>query len=308
LASEMTYYAFPCHFCGEPVPINRDEFYKLLPSGFMDCGDCTKDWGILFSNPRLTVVRKGLLRRKRHEPPESAPMFFDFDEIPAEHSIIAKALDSVLAKANMRWAGNAFGDLLTCITHAGLGILKSIDWGSAPWLPPLVPPSPDDPSLPNLKEPWRSIANTDRALRALHGLFAGYVILLLVAQAEMPDGKHRLGPLLLENSFEGDADRMAGLFLPHFHPAGQRLYWAFRDRPSKVAGLPVTHNAEVVFMYPRHERAVRGLEDAVEQGLDIVGGTSDIETLLSLPQLFAEGFGHVLDGMISLMRLHNDPV
>src|SRR3990172_10614322 len=156
---------WPCHFCGVLMPVDEAEFYRLLPSGFGDCGECSKSWGMVFKNSRTKAMRHLLSRRA--EPPEEPPLFFSEDEIPLEHILLANALSGVIAKAEEHHAGNAIGDLLTGLTYLGLTILQQVDWGRASWLPPIAPPHPDNPFLKGLDEPWRSIANSDRALLAV---------------------------------------------------------------------------------------------------------------------------------------------
>lgn len=286
---------WPCHFCGVLMPVDQAEFYRLLPAGFADCGECSKNWGILFKNVR-PKVRRHLLRR-REEPPDEPAFFFAPDEIPLDHSLIAAALSGAIAKADERHRGNAIGDLLKGLTYAGLAILRAIDWGKASWLPPIAPPDPDEAFVKHLDGPSRSIANVDRALLGIHGLFAGYSVLILAMQARVGDGKTRLGNLFIDECFGGDADQFAGVILPHFYSSGQRFYWAFRDKPGKAHGAPIVENVALVFQHPLIERAVTSLSDAQAQGLDLdVGGFP--ETMLRLDSLFSNSFVAVNDEIV----------
>jgi hypothetical protein len=286
---------WPCHFCGVLMPVDQAEFYRLLPAGFADCGECSKNWGILFKNVRPKVTRRFL--RRQEEAPDEPAFFFTPDDIPLEHSLIAAALSGAIAKAEERHRGNAIGDLLKGLTYGGLGIVQAVEWGKASWLPPIAPPDPDDAFVKHLDEPSRSVANVDRALLGLHGLFAGYSVLMLAMQARVGDGKTRLGNLFVDECFGGDADQFAGVILPHFYSSGQRLYWAFRDKPRKAHGAPIMENLALVFQYPLIERAITSLSEAAEHGLDIDVGEFP-ESMVRLDSLFSSTFAAINDEIV----------
>jgi hypothetical protein len=278
------------------MPVDAAEFDRILPSGFLDCGECSTDWGILFKNPRPRVGRRLLVRRE--QPAEPPPLAFTPDEIPWDYYWTVKALSGVIAKANKWYRGNAVGELLFGLVYAGVSVLRDLEWGRASWLPPIAPPKPDDAFMEafaekGMDEPLRSIWNVNRALLALHGLFAGFSVLALVGQTRVGDTQTRVGDMYIGRMFDGDADQFAGVILPHFYASGQRFYWAFRDNPD-AAPEALWNNVALVFQHPLVQYAVTSLEDAWQRGLELELGES-IEGWMMLPSLFVDGFVRVND-------------
>lgn len=289
---------WPCHFCGVLMPETDKEFYRLLPAGFADCGECTKDWGFAFRNQRRKVGRR--LFRRQEGPAEQPPMFFSEEEIPLEHSQIAYALGGVIAKANEWHKGNAIGDLLMGIAIGGLGVLRECEWGKASWLPPIAPADPADPWVKDLDEQWRHVANVNRAMLALDGLFAGFTVLALVSQRgkEAADGKPTVGSAFIEHSFGGDCDQFAAVILPNFYNSGQALYWAFRREPEEVLtrglGSLLFENLALVFQHPDFRNARTGdIEERTALGPSLDLGKDWLTGAFTLHTLFSREFGFV---------------